>query len=157
MCVQIYLLKSVDNMRRRYGDKKERGENNDVNAHNYDYVDSMYVQVSWWRKIRNKWGKISYCNGRSDRSPHIRGFCFPICWRCSGLIIGMIICYLMMCWGLIPPISIISISFLVIPVIVCFGDGLLQRMTNYESSNIKRFVFGVAAGYGMYCLISINN
>ena len=69
----------------------------------------------------------------------------------------LIICYLMMCWGLIPPISIISISFLVIPVIVCFGDGLLQRMTNYESSNIKRFVFGVAAGYGMYCLISINN
>ena len=95
----------------------------------------------------DKWGKVPFCNEKPDRAPHIGTFCFPLCWRCTmiilGLLVGVCLC-VFACPGTI--VGLLS-SCLVIP---CLIDGLLQTKTDYVSTNLKRILFGFVAGVGMF-------
>lgn len=81
------------------------------------------------------------CHARPDRSFFFRGKQFPICARCTGELMGMIA-------GI--PISIFYgcprfhiVLLLMIPLIF---DGFLQKLTSYESGNIRRLVTGILFG-----------
>ena len=94
-----------------------------------------------------KWGKVPLCNEKADRAPHIGSFCFPLCWRCTMIMVGLIIgafFYVIFHPGL--PVSFIF-SILILP---CLIDGLRQRYTSYVSTNRKRILFGLLAGVGMF-------
>lgn len=98
-----------------------------------------------------KWLPIIFgCHCRDDRSFHFHGKKFPICARCTGEFIGIVI-------------SVISCFFFRISVILSFvllipmvADGFIQALTSYESNNFKRCVTGFLFGYGVFMLFAIS-
>ncbi len=81
------------------------------------------------------------CHARPDRSFYFRGKQFPICARCTGELIGMIAGIpIAIFWGY-PRFEVVLLMML--PLIF---DGFLQRLTAYESTNIRRLLTGILFG-----------
>ncbi|MCM1233353.1 MAG: DUF2085 domain-containing protein [Ruminococcus flavefaciens] len=97
--------------------------------------------MDWCSKY---WG----CHQLPERSFFFCGYQFPVCARCTGIIIGYIfsIFYCILC----PKISIWIILLLIVPMAV---DGLIQYVSMYRSNNIKRLITGFFAGFGFIQLI----
>lgn len=92
------------------------------------------------------------CNGKPERAPHICGHVFFLCWRCSGILVGVIIslvCVKMAFLSLSPCLFVISIAVL-LPM-VC--DGIMQYGYLLESSNKRRFFTGLLFGFGLVGVI----
>ncbi len=84
------------------------------------------------------------CHARPDRSFYFRGKQFPICARCTGELAGMLAGIpIAVFWGC-PRFEIVLA--LMIPLVF---DGFLQRLTSYESGNIRRLVTGILFGIAL--------
>jgi len=98
-----------------------------------------------------KWLPIIFgCHCMDSRSFHYRGKKFPICARCTGELIGIfagIFIYI-----ILKPDWLIS-CILLIPMI---ADGFIQKLTAYESNNLKRVITGIVFGCGIMCLFIIS-
>lgn len=90
------------------------------------------------------------CHRKKERSFHYKGKQFPVCARCTGELIGMLFA-LVTCFFLRPPLWICIL--LMLPMI---ADGLVQRLTPYESNNIKRVITGFLFGYALVMFIVIT-
>lgn len=103
--------------------------------------------ISWMYK----WLPIIFgCHCRKERSFHINGKQFPICARCTGELVGIIISF---CSFAFVHTNVLVSILIMIPMIV---DGFLQALTSYESGNIRRFVTGLLFGYGLATLFLIS-
>lgn len=98
----------------------------------YKFINSLYK----WLPI------ICGCHCRDDRSFHYKGMKFPVCARCTGILLGWILC-LITYWFV--DISILWLLLMIIPLM---ADGLIQHFTSYESGNLRRLFTGVLFGYG---------
>ncbi len=84
------------------------------------------------------------CHARPDRSFYFRGKQFPICARCTGELVGMILCIpTLIFWGC-PSFGIVLL--LMVPLII---DGSVQKLTSYESGNIRRLITGILFGMAL--------
>lgn len=88
------------------------------------------------------------CHCRPDRSFFWRGKQFPICARCTGELIG-ILCGI--------PITFLYgyagfplMALLMAPMV---ADGLIQRLTPYESTNLRRLLTGLLFGIAFDSLL----
>ncbi len=105
----------------------------------------MFMQIL--KELKADWGKRPLCNGRPERAPHIGTFCFPICWRCLGISLGVIILYVVYSLGFIDRNLSLGVRFVILAGIVpCLVDYLLQHWTKYISNNPRRFILGMLAG-----------
>ena len=97
----------------------------------------------------NRWLPIIFgCHCRDDRSFHWKGQKFPICARCTGELVGIVLAFLMFfAWRVSPWACLV----LMIPLVL---DGFRQKLTAYESTNRRRLVTGVLFGYGLYTLFA---
>lgn len=90
-----------------------------------------------------KAGSRTGCHQLPERSFYYKGWQFPVCARCTGVIIGYIAA-----GGLAflfhPNIFIIGACCL---VMLC--DWLLQFLKIKESTNIRRLITGIIGGYGV--------
>lgn len=94
-----------------------------------------------------RWLPIVFgCHCREDRSFHIRGARLPLCARCTGELVGILLCLLSAPFFL-PPVPL-ALGLLV-PMVL---DGGLQALTPYESGNLRRLVTGLLFGYGLAAL-----
>lgn len=103
--------------------------------------------------IRNriyKWLPIIFgCHHRADRSFFFRGKQFPICARCTGEFLGIIISIICGFFFRLPLwLSIV----ILLPMVI---DGFIQLLTSYESDNTKRFITGFLFGFGLGMLFVI--
>lgn len=99
-----------------------------------------------------KWLPIIFgCHCRGDRSFYYKGQKFPICARCTGELVGMIVS-LFSCFFF--RLSITTSLLILIPMIL---DGVVQMVTDYESNNVRRFITGVLFGYGIIMLFVITS
>lgn len=91
-------------------------------------------------------GKIPLCNGMSERAPHIFGICFPLCYRCTFLILFFIISMIFFYKKKIK----VKNKFFVLCFIPMIIDGCLQTFLGIESTNLRRVLtgglFGLALG-----------
>lgn len=93
--------------------------------------------------IMMKIGATIGCHQRADRSFFWKGHQFPICARCTGVLIGYIL-------------ALIAINFFLpdflLGIICCcimFWDWLIQFIKIKESTNVRRFITGILGGYGL--------
>lgn len=118
--------------------------------------DERKLQI-WIRLMHighNVWG----CHQIEKRSFFFKGYQFPICARCTGLLCGYLIAGILCIWEMIP--AWYWCFCMLIPMAL---DGMVQLKTKYESNNLKRMVTGCIAGYGfigiiyhiIYCLIHL--
>ncbi len=91
--------------------------------------------MEWFSKY---WG----CHQMPERSFFFLGYQFPVCARCTGMIIGYAISIMFVPFLDINLILLITIC---IPMVL---DGVIQLKTKYVSNNYKRFITGVLFGYG---------
>lgn len=87
------------------------------------------------------------CHARPDRSFYFRGKQFPICARCTGELMGMIIGIPIVIFRGCPHIGVTLLMML--PLVF---DGFLQRLTPYESGNIRRLLTGILFGIAFISL-----
>ena len=98
-----------------------------------------------------RWLPIVFgCHCRPERSFRYKGEPFPICARCTGELIGMIAA--IASYGLYhPPLWILLL--LAVPMLI---DGFTQRLTAYESRNVRRLWTGTLFGYAFAALIIMS-
>lgn len=90
------------------------------------------------------------CHRLPERSFFIKGKQFPLCARCTGILLGYII-------GIIINIifkvdNLLLNVFLVIPTVI---DGTGQYFGHWVSNNKRRFITGIIAGIGIIGLFFI--
>ena len=94
-------------------------------------------------------GAMTGCHQLPERSFFFRNYQFPLCARCTGILIGEFLALPL--WLLFQPPLLLTIA-LIIPM-AC--DGILQYVFSVMSNNIRRVITGLFAGYG-YMSLFIN-
>lgn len=110
----------------------------------------MYLVYTFINKIYKWLPIIMLCHCRDDRSFHTNGLRHPVCARCEGITIGFLV-------GLVSAAIIrlpVKILFLLLLPLVL--DGTIQKVTSYESTNIRRLITGLLYGYALSSLIVIS-
>lgn len=92
---------------------------------------------AFFMRLGNRCG----CHQREDRSFKIKGWQFPICSRCTGILVGQLLGILIYIFQFRIPIYI-SCIFL----FIMFLDWYIQYKKIKESTNIRRFITGTLAG-----------
>jgi uncharacterized membrane protein len=89
-------------------------------------------------------GRLPLCNQLPDHAPRAGSLCFPLCWRCVGVLTGFV-CFLMIDSGLRLPARIGIGLLLLLP---CAIDGMAQRQWHIPSTTLRRVITGLLAGIG---------
>jgi len=99
-----------------------------------------------WVKLM-RLGRLTGCHQMGERSFFARGYQFPICARCTGILFGNIAAII----GafLFVPHAFILLTFCA----AMFVDWLLQRINLLQGTNIRRLLTGVLGGYAVLTLI----
>ena len=98
----------------------------------------MQALISWSYKYLPM---IFGCHCIPERCFSYRGRRFPICARCTGEGIGLLAALLTI--GFWHP----RVSILFLLLLPCLIDAIVQRLTSYESNNIRRVITGFFFGY----------
>ena len=89
-----------------------------------------------WIKLM-EFGKKMGCHQIPERSFFFKGYQFPVCGRCTGVIIGEIVTIILFFFRLIIPLYF-SIFFMEIMGL----DWFIQRINLIKSNNINRCITG---------------
>lgn len=89
-------------------------------------------------------GHFLGCHQMASRSFSFHGYQFPVCARCTGVIVGELLSVVSILLG-------IRINFwLMLFLIAIMGiDWGIQRIDICESTNIRRLVTGLSCGFGL--------
>ncbi len=96
-----------------------------------------------WIKFM-EFGSRLGCHQMEERSFSFRGYQFPVCARCTGVILGEIIAIILMLFKVKLNIYV-SITLLLIMGL----DWFVQFLKIKESNNIRRLITGTLAGIGL--------
>lgn len=92
------------------------------------------------------WGKKCGCHQMKERSFFICEKQFPVCARCTGVLVGNLTAYIVFF------IYIFSINTYVIGCAVLFLDWIIQELGIKESTNTRRFMTGIIGGFSLTSL-----
>ena len=94
------------------------------------------------------WG----CHQLPSRSFFIGKYQFPLCARCTGIVLGIFLSLFLLSYDIEVKdrFSVLQICILITPMII---DGFVQMLTTYESNNTKRLLTGGMFGVGICVLI----
>lgn len=88
-------------------------------------------------------GHLTGCHQMPERSFYIKGYQFPLCARCTGIVIGELAAVPL--WFAFP-VGLIPACMLGVPLVI---DGGLQYLYILPSTNIRRVVTGFLGGWGL--------
>lgn len=88
-------------------------------------------------------GTRSGCHQLPERSFFVKDYQFPVCARCTGVLVGYLMC-LAMHFMLGTNVKVCFAG-----CIIMFLDWLFQYLNIKESTNIRRLITGIFGGYGV--------
>lgn len=95
-------------------------------------------------------GSVPLCNGIPSRAPHFFGICFPLCYRCTFILLFFFLT-IVYCFYSHKKINRYFLIGCLFPMII---DGCLQTFFGIESTNLKRTITGAVFGIGIGGMIS---
>ena len=101
-----------------------------------------------WQRAMIIFGKLFRCHQLPDRSFHICNMQLPLCARCTGIFLGLVLVGPLCCAFL--PISMYASMFL---VFILFMDGYTQYTGTRKSNNILRLLTGIGYGYALVSFV----
>lgn len=107
----------------------------------------MKIEKLWIKAM--DFGSKMGCHQRADRSFYIKGYQFPVCVRCTGIIRSSFVGYIIY---FTQKIGVLCGVILCIPMII---DGVIQYLGIKESTNLRRFLTGLIGGVGLV-IIRLN-
>lgn len=106
--------------------------------------DKNIPDTRWLRWML--WGEKLGCHQMAERSFFYKGYQFPVCARCTGVIVSSVIsCIVFAFYHL-------NWKLCVFMCAVMFVDWLIQWMDIRESTNLRRLITGLIGGYGFMTL-----
>ena len=90
----------------------------------------------------------SICHRKPERSFFIKGYQFPVCARCTGIYISLLI-YFIYSHYVHVDYNFYLLLFGFILLIPAYIDGITQFHMNRESNNNLRLVTGLLCGLGL--------
>ncbi|WP_304237979.1 DUF2085 domain-containing protein [Jiulongibacter sediminis] len=95
--------------------------------------------------MKKQFGKTPLCNGKPERAPHLGSFCFPLCWRCTALLVGYFLgSVLRFYW----PLNMTWSTRFMLMLPLAF-DGFFSYYTPWHrSNNVLRILTGLICGFG---------
>lgn len=108
----------------------------------------MFDKDKLWVKAMHVCDRHWGCHQMPERSFFIKGYQFPVCARCTGVMLGYIISFILRIVG--TRINFILCTIMILPMAI---DGGIQLLTSYKSNNIKRLITGIFAGIGFIQII----
>ncbi|MBE5932173.1 MAG: DUF2085 domain-containing protein [Lachnospiraceae bacterium] len=99
-----------------------------------------------WYKLMEL-GRRLGCHQMPERSFFRDGYQFPVCARCTGVILSSILA--------IPVYLIIKIPKMLCVMMmgIMFGDWYVQHINIQESNNRRRYITGIIGGFGYMTVI----
>lgn len=96
----------------------------------------------WVKAMR--FGHRLGCHQKPERSFCIKGYQFPVCARCTGVIVGQLTEIILLCLGIKMglPAALILIAIMGL-------DWFIQFLKIKESTNIRRLITGICGGLGL--------
>jgi uncharacterized membrane protein len=83
------------------------------------------------------------CHQRSDRSYEYNGNQMPFCARDVGIFVGLALGFIFALGRKVE----LTLPLVILSLVPIGLDGTIQLFTEYESTNIKRIVTGLIAGF----------
>ncbi len=96
-----------------------------------------------WISLMN-YGQRIGCHQISERSFFYKGYQFPVCARCTGVIIGEIITIFLLILNI--KLNVIVSVFL---LLIMGFDWFIQYIRLLESINKRRLITGISGGIGL--------
>ena len=90
-----------------------------------------------------RFGTNCGCHQLPERSFFIKGYQFPVCARCTGVLIEYSAC--LICHFLFGT----KLTVCLAGCLVMFADWYIQYLGIKESTNIRRLITGIMGGYGV--------
>lgn len=106
-------------------------------------MESISKKDKFWMKVMDYGCRLG-CHQMPERSFFFKKYQFPVCARCSGVLLGEIIAMLMILFG--KRIKIKTIFFSLFPMGIDWG---LQYLEVLKSTNIRRLITGTIGGLGL--------
>ena len=85
------------------------------------------------------------CNNNSQSAPHINGKCFILCWRCIGVLTGVLTVSVLRLWFDVS-IEENDLLYSIVMILPAYVDYVLIRCRLIRPNNIRRFFTGVLLG-----------
>jgi uncharacterized membrane protein len=104
-------------------------------------IDSDEIWISLMQM-----GSKTGCHQMNDRSFSFKGFQFPICARCTGLLLGQITGFILSFFFLKCDIRLL-LCLAVFSTLFLGVDGIGQLKKLWLSTNIRRLITGVLCGH----------
>lgn len=93
-----------------------------------------------------QWGARLGCHQKPERSFFINGYQFPVCARCTGVLISSTAACIIFIF------KRISLKYCIFMCAIMFFDWFIQRIGIRESTNIRRLLTGLVGGFGFMTL-----
>lgn len=90
------------------------------------------------------------CHQKANRSFFFNNYQFPICARCTGLLIGYILGIISILFNFK-----ISINLSLFFMVIMFIDWFIQHKQILYSTNIRRLLTGLFCGFGIINILAI--
>lgn len=88
------------------------------------------------------------CHRMPERSFFIKGYQFPVCSRCTGFYISLVL-YFIYTYFYYVNYNFKLILLAVLLLVPSFLDGITQFYNLQESNNIRRLITGLCGGLGL--------
>lgn len=108
----------------------------------------MSDKITRWKKIMDISQKVTGCHQLPERSFFFRGYQFPMCSRCTGILVGYFISIILFSLNVLLPIWLCLLLCLFMAV-----DGTIQLLLCIMSNNIRRFITGLLYGIGAFSIL----
>ena len=89
------------------------------------------------------WAGSWVCHQLPERSPHLFGVQLPLCWRCTGILLGALALFLWLtAKKKLPPLLPCLLLSLLLPL-----DVFYNIITHGDGDNARRFITGLLWGF----------
>ena len=95
-----------------------------------------------WMHSMRTCRKYCGCHQMPDRSFFIGEYQFPLCARCTGIVIGHVLGLAVSAFHTVSSVGLLG-------TLPLMADGIVQKYTSYESTNGRRLCTGILYGFGM--------
>ena len=118
----------------------------------------LFMFVSWqefWEAFIDRFsyfGKAPLCNLNVEHGISIFDFYLPLCARCTGIFLGLLIFPIFLNKN-ISKYSVFLNFVSVVFIFPCIIDGMIQTFTVYESNNVIRLISGFLFSHGVLVII----
>lgn len=104
----------------------------------------------YWAFTMRFFSKYWGCHQMPSRSFFVGSYQFPLCARCTGILIGFILSTAIIVCDITIMGETLTVSHSLLFMIPMVVDGTVQLCTTYESTNLRRVVTGAVFSMGLF-------